>query len=75
VSSEPPFALCGPTGTLIADGVRCRYGDAAALFRQGISRYREDVSRRTYPRDDESYHLPREAAETSSRPEAELVKA
>jgi len=52
-----------------------RYGDAAALFRQGISRYREDVSRRTYPRDDESYHLPREAAETSSRPEAELVKA
>jgi len=52
-----------------------RYGDAAALFRQGISRYREDVSRRTYPRDDESYHLPREAAETSSRHEAELVKA
>ena len=54
-----------------------RYGDAAALFRHGISRYREDVSRRTYPRDDESYHLPREAAETlaHSSPEAEFVKA
>lgn len=30
MSSEPPFALCGPTGTLIADGVRCRYDDVAA---------------------------------------------
>ncbi len=30
MSSEPPFALCGPTRTLIADGVRRRYGDVAA---------------------------------------------
>ncbi|OBH61444.1 hypothetical protein A5685_25025 [Mycobacterium colombiense] len=27
---EPPFALCGPTGTLIADGVRRRYDDVGA---------------------------------------------
>ncbi|MCV7245773.1 isochorismate synthase [Mycobacterium mantenii] len=27
---EPPFALCGPTQTLLADGVRRRYGDVAA---------------------------------------------
>ncbi|HET7075563.1 MAG TPA: isochorismate synthase MenF [Mycobacterium sp.] len=27
---EPPFALCGPTGTLIADGVRSRYSDVRA---------------------------------------------
>lgn len=25
--NEPPFALCGPRGTLIADGVRTRYSD------------------------------------------------
>jgi 3-methyl-2-oxobutanoate hydroxymethyltransferase len=54
-----------------------RYGDAAALFRDGISRYREEVSRRMYPCDGESYHLPREAAgglaHSSLHPE--LVKA
>ena len=27
---EPPFALCGPRGTLVADGVRTRYRDVAA---------------------------------------------
>jgi isochorismate synthase len=27
---EPPFALCGPTGTLVAEGVRSRYGDVSA---------------------------------------------
>lgn len=30
MSSEPPFALCGPTQTLIADGVLRRYGDVGA---------------------------------------------
>ncbi|MGB8391483.1 MAG: isochorismate synthase MenF [Mycobacterium sp.] len=29
-SSEPPFALCGPTQTLVADGVRRRYCDVQA---------------------------------------------
>ncbi|MEE6178874.1 isochorismate synthase [Mycobacterium sp. 050134] len=30
LSPEPPFALCGPEGTLIADGVRQRYRDVGA---------------------------------------------
>lgn len=30
LSPEPPFALCGPRGTLIGEGVRARYGDLAA---------------------------------------------
>ena len=29
-TAEPPFALCGPRGTLIAEGVRTRYYDVAA---------------------------------------------
>lgn len=35
-----------------------RYGDAGALIRSSIDRYREDVERRAFPSDDESYHLP-----------------
>jgi 3-methyl-2-oxobutanoate hydroxymethyltransferase len=34
-----------------------RYGDAAALFRSAIERYREDVEHRVFPADSESYHL------------------
>ncbi|OBH29076.1 hypothetical protein A5692_21755 [Mycobacterium sp. E342] len=30
MSTQPPFALCGPTQTLVADGVRERYRDVAA---------------------------------------------
>ncbi|GFG72862.1 isochorismate synthase [Mycobacterium botniense] len=36
--SQPPFVLCGPTGTLIADGVQARYADvtaAQAMMRSG----------------------------------------
>ena len=43
-----------------------RYGDAAGLFRAAIEHYREDVERRAFPSDEESYHLPsatRKAAE------------
>jgi isochorismate synthase len=29
-SAQPPFALCGPRGTLIGEGVRTRYSDVAA---------------------------------------------
>ncbi|OMC21623.1 isochorismate synthase MenF [Mycobacterium sp. SP-6446] len=29
-AAEPPFALCGPRGTLVADGVRTRYSDVRA---------------------------------------------
>jgi 3-methyl-2-oxobutanoate hydroxymethyltransferase len=37
--------------------VRC-YADAGALIRAAIDRYREDVERRAFPSDEESYHLP-----------------
>lgn len=30
LNTEPPFALCGPTRTLVADGVRRRYDDVGA---------------------------------------------
>jgi isochorismate synthase len=36
--AEPPFALCGPLGTLVADGVQTRYCDvraAQAALRSG----------------------------------------
>lgn len=29
-SVQPPFALCGPRGTLIGEGVRTRYNDVRA---------------------------------------------
>ncbi len=35
-----------------------RYADAAGLFRTAIDHYREDVVHRSFPSDDESYHLP-----------------
>jgi 3-methyl-2-oxobutanoate hydroxymethyltransferase len=35
-----------------------RYGDAAALMRTAIERYREDVEHHAFPADEESYHLP-----------------
>ena len=34
-----------------------RYADAAALYRSAIDHYREDVEHRTFPSDEESYHL------------------
>ena len=34
-----------------------QYGDAAALFREAIAHYAEDVQARSFPSDDESYHL------------------
>ena len=36
-----------------------RYADAAMLFRTAIEHYREDVEHRTFPSDEESYHLPK----------------
>jgi 3-methyl-2-oxobutanoate hydroxymethyltransferase len=41
-----------------------RYGDAGALIRSAIEHYREDVERRAFPSDAESYHLP-EAVRTA----------
>jgi len=37
-----------------------QYGDAAALFRAAIEGYRDDVERRAYPDEAESYHLGKE---------------
>jgi 3-methyl-2-oxobutanoate hydroxymethyltransferase len=36
-----------------------RYADAAELFRNAITSYRDDVVERRYPAEDESYHLPK----------------
>jgi 3-methyl-2-oxobutanoate hydroxymethyltransferase len=38
-----------------------RYADAAELFRNAITSYRDDVVERRYPAEDESYHLPKSA--------------
>jgi 3-methyl-2-oxobutanoate hydroxymethyltransferase len=38
-----------------------RYADAGALMRSAIEHYREDVERRVFPSDEESYHLPKAA--------------
>ena len=37
-----------------------RYADAAELFRNAITAYRDDVLERRYPAENESYHLPKE---------------
>ena len=55
--------LVNLTFTPAAKFVR-RYGDASALFRSAIDRYREDVEHRAFPSDAESYHLPRGAGKT-----------
>jgi len=38
-----------------------RYADAGALIRSAVEHYREDVERRAFPSDEESYHLPEAA--------------
>ena len=38
-----------------------RYADTGALIRSAIEHYREDVEHRTFPSDEESYHLPKAA--------------
>jgi 3-methyl-2-oxobutanoate hydroxymethyltransferase len=45
-----------PTGAPPAKFVR-RYADAGVLIRSAIEHYREDVERRAFPSDEESYHL------------------
>jgi 3-methyl-2-oxobutanoate hydroxymethyltransferase len=52
--------LMGLTFAPAAKFVR-RYGDAGALIRSAIEEYREDVERRAFPSDEESYHLPEPA--------------
>jgi len=37
-----------------------RYGDAAGLITKAVQDFRADVKLQQYPRDEESYHLPKE---------------
>jgi 3-methyl-2-oxobutanoate hydroxymethyltransferase len=37
-----------------------RYGDAAALITNAVQAFRADVRSHQYPKDEESYHLPKE---------------
>jgi 3-methyl-2-oxobutanoate hydroxymethyltransferase len=48
-----------------------RYADAAAFFGSALERYREDVAARTFPNDDESYHLSREVLAQLKTPDHE----
>lgn len=41
-----------------------RYGDAAELITNAVKAFRDDVKSHSYPNDEESYHLPKEAAAT-----------
>jgi 3-methyl-2-oxobutanoate hydroxymethyltransferase len=52
--------LVGLSFTPAAKFVR-RYADAGALIRTAIEEYRNDVERRVFPSDEESYHLPETA--------------
>ena len=50
-----------------------RYGDAAALIREAVEHYREDVEHRAFPADEESYHLA-EAERREMEAKADAVK-
>ncbi len=50
------------------------YGDAAAVFRDGIARYRGDVRLRQFPDDSESYHLPSHMRSATEDASADLQK-
>ena len=43
-----------------------RFGDASALFRSAVERYRLDVEHHAFPSDAESYHLPESARQLLS---------
>ena len=57
--------LLNLTFTPVAKFVR-RYVDAGGLIRSAIEQYREDVEHRTFPSDNESYHLPKIAARSAA---------
>ncbi|MDE3164052.1 MAG: 3-methyl-2-oxobutanoate hydroxymethyltransferase [Acidobacteriota bacterium] len=53
-----------------------RYADAAALVREAVEHYREDVERHAFPSDEESYHLPKPAqGALDAKPRAAKVHA
>jgi 3-methyl-2-oxobutanoate hydroxymethyltransferase len=47
-----------------------RYADAAAVIRNAVEAYREDVEARSFPSDVESYHLSAETRESFDRADA-----
>lgn len=51
-----------------------RYGDAAALIREAVEHYREDVEHRAFPSDEESYHLPEAAQRALNQKPEEAAK-
>ena len=40
-----------------------QYADMAAMFREAVGAYRQDVEARRFPSDEESYHLPKQTRE------------
>jgi 3-methyl-2-oxobutanoate hydroxymethyltransferase len=60
--------LVGLTFAPAAKFVR-RYGDAGAMIRLAVEGYREDIERRSFPSDEESYHLPETVRRTLDAPE------
>jgi 3-methyl-2-oxobutanoate hydroxymethyltransferase len=51
-----------------------QYADAAALIRDAVEHYREDVEHRAFPTDAESYHLPAGVREAVDAPTLAAVK-
>ncbi|HVZ82895.1 MAG TPA: 3-methyl-2-oxobutanoate hydroxymethyltransferase [Terracidiphilus sp.] len=51
-----------------------RYGDATALMREAVEHYREDVERRSFPSDAESYHLPEAVRRSLEASEAHALR-
>jgi len=51
-----------------------QYADAAALIRDAVERYREDVEHHTFPTDAESYHLPAEVRDAAGTPTLVAIK-
>jgi 3-methyl-2-oxobutanoate hydroxymethyltransferase len=51
-----------------------QYADAAALIRDAVEHYREDVEHRAFPTDAESYHLPADVREAVDAPTLAAVK-
>lgn len=45
-----------------------QYADVATVIREAVEHYREDVERRTFPNDEESYHLPEAAPKALEKP-------
>jgi 3-methyl-2-oxobutanoate hydroxymethyltransferase len=57
-----------------------RYADAATLLREAVEHYKDDVERRAFPSDEESYHLPKAARgaleeKSDAKPRAAKVHA